>query len=150
MPIPLLDDVVANAVNVFKGLCNGIDMVVDAVYSALHDAWFNGSNYIEICVEGVEEGFEYLCIIYHILFYRYPVDLEIMDYYPVLVIHRDKELDLDMEVIFRNSLVIQSIGGVIRFYVGKHVLKYLRKYRWDCSRVSYKVYSENPMGEFDE
>ncbi len=73
----------------------------------------------------------------------------LVDFYPAIVIHKDKELDRDIEYILRNTLVIQSVRGVIRFYVGKHVLKYLRRYRWDCSKISYKVYTENPMGEVD-
>jgi len=49
--------------------------------------------------------------------------LGLVDFYPAIIIHKDKELDRDIEYILR--------------------------YRWDCSKISYKVYTENPMGEVD-
>ena len=137
-------------VNTLKVICGNSDAVRNLTYKALHDAWYNNANYIEICIEGRSWGFNYLCMIYHVIFYRYPVEQDLVDFYPVIVVHKDKELDKDIEYILRNTMVIQSIRGIIRFYVKKHVLKYLRRYRWDCSKITYKIYTENPMGEVDE
>ena len=142
-----MDDTVSRIIDTLKILCDSTDALKDRIYSALHDAWYNNANYIELCIEGYSWGFNYLCIVYHVIFYKYPVELDLVDFYPAIIIHKDKELDREIEYILRNTIVIQSIRGVIRFYVGKHILKYLRRYRWDCSKVSYKVYTENPMGE---
>lgn len=130
-----------------KILCNSNDVLKESIYNVLHDAWYNNANYIELCIEGRSQGLNHLCIVYHVLFYRYPVELDLIDFYPVIIIDKNRELDKDIEYILRNTIVIQSVKGIIKFYVVKHILKYLRKYRWDCSKVSYKVYSENPMGE---
>lgn len=130
-----------------KLLCNGNDALKESIYNALHDAWYNNANYIELCIEGYSQGLNHLCTVYHILFYKYPVELDLIDFYPVIIVNKNRELDKDIEYILRNTIVIQSVRGIIKFYVVKHILKYLRKYRWDCSKVSYKVYSENPMGE---
>ncbi len=143
--MPSLDNAVEKIYRKLSVLCRSIQFRKEQIYTSLIEAYCNGSNYIEFCID--INKVERICILYHIIYIKMPNDILANDIGLIYYIDRKRPIDREVETILKLTDIIIANKGEIKLLLSSTALKYFTKYIDKCNTLRYKTLYENPWDE---